>query len=245
MSLAAPEAERTALERIAPLLQAEGYEVIAEPGPADLPSFLADRRPDAIAVGKRPSLLVEVFRKDGTKEAAKISELRSLVKERDDWELRIFYFSSLEPTLSPVPNATAAATIQAARDVLATDPRAAILFAWSILEAVAREKIETAGPRPLNPNALVNLLASEGYLDREQAREMFRLSELRSRVAHGQIDCAATSEDVLHLLSIAESIGQDRKRAVRVIPFSRAVRFICRSRPCDGSSVACPEPIPT
>ena len=210
MNLSAPEAGRTALERIAPLLQAEGYEVIADPGPADLPPFLADRRPDAIAVGKRPSLLVEVFRKDGNKEAAKVSELRSLVKERDDWDLRVFYFSSLEPTLSPVPNATAAAAIRAARDVLAADPRAAVLFAWSILEAAAREKIETAGTRPLNPSALVNLLAGEGYLDQEQAREMLRLSELRSRLAHGQIDCAAAPEDVLHLLSIAERIGQDR-----------------------------------
>ena len=210
MNLSAPEAERTALERIAPLLQAEGYEVIARPGPDVLPPFLGGRKPDAIAVGKHPSLLVEVFRKEGNGEAAKISELRSLVKERDDWELRVFYFSSLEPTLSPVPNAASAATVKAARDVSATDPRAAVLFAWSILEAAAREKIETAGTRPLSPSALVNLLASEGYLDREEAREMFRLSELRSRMAHGQIDCAATTEDVSRLLSIAERIGQDR-----------------------------------
>ena len=91
MSLSARDAEYTALERIAPLLRAEGYEVIAEPGPADLPPFLADRRPDAIAVGKRPSLLVEVFRTEGNKEAGRISELRSLVRDRDDWELRIFY----------------------------------------------------------------------------------------------------------------------------------------------------------
>lgn len=209
MSLSAPEPEWTALERIKPLLQAEGYEVIADPGPAELPPFLAGKRPDAIAVGKRPSLLVEVFRKKENKEAAKISELRSLVKERDDWELRVFYFSSLEPTLSPVPGAAAAAAIQAARDVLATEPRAAVLFAWSIVEAAAREKIGMAGPRPLSPNALVNLLAGEGYLDREQASEMFRLSELRSRIAHGQIDCVATAEDVSRILSVAERIGQD------------------------------------
>ena len=210
MSLSARDAEYTALERIAPLLRAEGYEVIAEPGPADLPAFLADRRPDAIAIGKRPSLLVEVFRKEGNREAAKISELRSLVEERDDWELRVFYFSSVEPMLSPVPNTTSAAAIQAARNVSATEPRAAMLFAWSILEAAAREKIETAGPRPLNPNALVNLLAGEGYIDQEQASELFRISGLRSRVAHGQIDCTAPAEDVSRLLSIAERIIQDR-----------------------------------
>lgn len=210
MSLSAREAENTALERIAPLLRAEGYEVIAEPAAGELPPFLADRRPDAIAVGKRPSLLVEVFRTEGNKEAGRISELRSLVRDRDDWELRVFYFSTLEPVLSPVPNATASAAIQAARNISATEPRAALLFAWSILEAAAREKIETAGSRPLNPNSLVNLLASEGYIDQEQASELFRLSELRSRMAHGQIDCAATTEDVSDLLSIAERIGQDR-----------------------------------
>ena len=127
----------------------------------------------------------------------------------DDWELRVFYFSSLEPSLEPVPNAAMVNAIQAARNISVTEPRAAILFAWSIMEAVAREKIETTGSRALNPSALVNLLAGEGYIDQNQANEMFRLSKLRSQIAHGQLDCVATAEDVSWILSIVEQVGED------------------------------------
>ena len=208
MTLSGPEAERIALDRVVPLLRSEGYEVISEPDPADLPPFLADRRPDAIAIGKHPSLLVEVFKKEGNRELAKIRELRSLLHGHDDWELRVFYFSSLEPMLAPVPNDATANAIEAARTVSATEPRAAILFAWSIVEAMAREKIETTGSRALNPSALVNLLTSEGYIDQNQANEMFRLSKMRSQIAHGQLDCVATMEDVSWILSIAEQIAE-------------------------------------
>lgn len=209
MTLSEPEAERIALDRVTPLLRSEGYEVIPAPGPADLPPFLADRRPDAIAIGKRPSLLVEVFRKDGNRELARVRELQSCIQGHDDWQLRVFYFSSLEPTLQPVPNAATMDAIQAARNVSVIEPRAALLLAWSIMEAVARETIETTGPRALNPNALVNLLVGEGHIDQDQANEMFRLSKLRSAVAHGQLDSATTPEDVSWLLSIAEQVANN------------------------------------
>ena len=203
------DAERITLDRVVPLLRAEGYEVIPEPSPRDLPSFLGEWHPDAIAIGKRPSLLVEVFRKKGSRESRKVHELRSLLADHDGWELRVFYFSSLEPTLRPVADVTTEEAIQAARNVSGIEPRAAMLFAWSILEAVARDKIETAGTRPLNPSALVNLLTGEGYVSQNQANRMFELAKVRSQVAHGQIDFEAPTEDVLWILSIAEQVAVD------------------------------------
>lgn len=203
------DAERITLDRVVPLLRAEGYEVISDPGPDDLPPFLGEWHPDAIAIGKRPSLLVEVFRKEGSRELKKVHELRSLLADHDGWELRVFYFSSFEPTLHPVADVATAEAIQAARNVSGIEPRAAMLFAWSILEAVARDKIETAGTRPLNPSALVNLLAGEGYVDQNQANRMFELAKVRSQVAHGQLDFAASAEDVLWILSVSEELVKD------------------------------------
>lgn len=71
MSLSMSDDERITLDRLVPLLRAEGYEVIPDPGPEDLPSFLGEWHPDAIAIGKRPSLIVEVFRKEGGREPKK------------------------------------------------------------------------------------------------------------------------------------------------------------------------------
>ena len=209
MTPSGPDAERIALDGAFASLRSEGYEVITEPGRNDLPPFLADRRPDAIATGKHPSLLVEVFPKKGNKEPTKIQELRSLLRGHDDWDLRVIYFSSLEQALAPVSNDVAASAIRAARKVSATEPRAALLLAWSAVEAVAREKIETTGSRALNPNSLVNLLVSEGYIDQTQANQMFNLSKMRMQIAHGQLDCEATAEDVAWILSIAEQIAED------------------------------------
>ena len=209
MSLSMSDAERITLNRLVPLLRAEGYEVIPDPGPEDLPPFLGEWHPDAIAIGKRPSLIVEVFRKEGGRELKKVHELRSLLADQDDWDLRVFYFSSLEPVLYPVADVTTTEAIRAARNVAAIEPRAAMLFAWSILEAVARDRIETVGTRPLNPSALVNLLTGEGYVEQSQANRMFELAKVRSQVAHGQLDFAASTEDVLWVLSVSEELVKD------------------------------------
>lgn len=207
MTVSAYEAETIALDRLEPQLAAKGYRVIREPGAGDLPDFLAGRRPDAIAVGRKPCLVIEVFRKDGPTALKEVRDLRALLKGQDDWDLKVYYFSSMEPMLEPVSDAAACDAVAAARSVVETEPRAALLFAWSILEATARLTISAANPRPLNPNALVNLLVGEGYVDQDTGSELFRLAKVRSRVAHGQIDIAPKAEEVRFLLAVAEDVS--------------------------------------
>ena len=173
-----------------------------------MPPFLVGTQPDAIAIGRKPSLLVELIRKDTGTEAGRVRRLRSLVEGQADWELRIFYFSSTEPTLTVVPDADAKAAVEAARNLSGIEPRAALLLAWSIVEAAARRTSEEACSRPLNPRALVNFLAGEGLIDQDQESEMFRLSDVRNRLAHGQLDVAPPEEDISWLLSVAEQVSR-------------------------------------
>ena len=208
MTSHASEAERLAFDRIAPLLQAEGYTLIPQPGHADLPPFLAGMQPDAIAIGRKPSLLVELIRKDRGTEACRVRKFRSLVEGQDGWELRLFYFSSTDPTFTVVPDVDAKAAVEAARHLSGVEPRAALLFAGSIVEAAARRTSEEAGSRPLNPRALVNFLAGEGLIDQDQESEMFRLSDMRNRLAHGRLDVAPPTEDISWLLSVAAQVSR-------------------------------------
>lgn len=207
MPVSAYEAESIALNRLEPLLAAQGYRMIRRPGADDLPSFLAGRRPDAIAVGRKPSLLIEVFGKNSPVALKRVRELRSLLKGQQEWDLKVYYFSSMEPAVRPVSESTAADAAAAARSVVETEPRAALLFAWSILEAAARVRMDAADQRPLNPNVLVNLLVGEGYVDQDKGAELFRLAKVRSQVAHGQIDIAPDTKDVRFLLSVAEDVS--------------------------------------
>ena len=207
MSVPAYEAEAIALDRLEPQLTAEGYRVIRQPAAGHLPDFLAGRRPDAIAVGRKPSLVIEVFQKESSMALKTVRELRSLLKGHEDWDLKVYYFSSMEPVLERVSDAAACDAVAAARSVVETEPRAALLFAWSILEAAARASADTASSRPLDPNALTNLLVGEGYVDQDTGAELFRLAKVRSQVAHGQIDIAPETEDVRFLLAVAQDIS--------------------------------------
>ena len=213
MTVSAYEAESIALDRLEPLLAAKGYRMIRSPGVRDLPPFLAGRRPDAIAVGRKPCLLIEVFGKDGPAALKKVKDLRSLLKGQEDWDLNVYYFSSMEPAVAPVSEATAAGAAAAARNVVETEPRAALLFAWSILEAAARVRMDAANHRPLNPHVLVNLLVGEGYVDQDTGARLFRMAKVRSQVAHGQIDIAPRAEDVHFLLAVAEDVSGNLQAA--------------------------------
>ena len=213
MTISAYEAEAIALDRLAPQLEAEGYRVIRQPAAGDLPDFLAGRRPDAIAVGKKPCLVIEVLRKEGSIALKKVRDLRVLLKGQEDWDLKVYYFSSMEPLLEPVSDAATCDAVAAARSVVETEPRAALLFAWSILEATTRVRTNAADPRPLNPNSLVNLLVGEGYVDQDTGAELFRMAKVRSQVAHGQIDIAPRAEDVRFLLAVAEDVSGNLRAA--------------------------------
>ena len=213
MAVSAYEAESTALNRLEPLLAAKGYRMIRSPGDRDLPPFLAGRRPDAIAVGRKPCLLIEVFGKDSPAAHKRTRDLRSLLKGQQDWDLKVYYFSSMEPAVEPVSEASTADAAAAAYSVAETEPRAALLFAWSILEAAARARMDAANHRPLNPHVLVNLLVGEGYVDQDMGAELFRLAKVRSQVAHGQIDIAPHAEDVRFLLAVAEDVSGDLQAA--------------------------------
>ncbi len=190
------------------LLQAEGYALIPQPGHADLPPFLPGTPPDAIAIGRKPSLLVELIRKDTGTAVCRVCELRSLVEGQDDGELRIFHFFRPSEQLTVVPDADAEAAVEAVRHLSGIEPRAALLLAWSIVEAAARRASEEAGSRPLNPRALVNFLAGKGLIDQDMESEMFRLSDVRNRLAHGQLDVAPPTEDIFWLLSVAEQVSR-------------------------------------
>lgn len=207
MSVSAFQAEQIALEHLESVMRAKGYNIIRHPDPGALPPFLKNVQPDAIAVGRHPSLVLEVFRSEGEIASRRIHRLRDLLREQNDWELRVFYYSSLEPSLYTVPHAVTSDAIEAARRIAEIDSRAALLLAWSVLEAVARSQVGTSDSRALSPPSLVNFLVGEGYINQEPSKEIFRLSRVRSRLAHGQLDVAPSGRDVEMLLLLAEEIS--------------------------------------
>lgn len=198
--------ERAALDEIEPRLRKRGYTLVREPSADQLPGFLEGFRPDAIAVGTVPSLLIEVLRSRGGPSATKVRQISSLLSGRDDWQLEVLYLSSEGAPLTAVPLAEAKAALQQARRLADSEPRAGLLLGWATLEAIARTLEPELASRSLSPGSLVDLLVSNGHLSQSDGAALGKLAETRNALAHGQIDCPITAAQVEHLIKLAEGL---------------------------------------
>lgn len=76
--------ERSALDALEPRWRKMGYSLIREPSPDQLPAFFEHFRPDAIAAGPSPSLVIEVLNAPSRAAETKIDRVRRLLQGRDD-----------------------------------------------------------------------------------------------------------------------------------------------------------------
>ncbi len=83
-------------------------------------------------------------------------------------------------------------------------------MAWSLLEAALRTRDELAGTRLRTAGAVVQTLASHGYIDPDRERSMRALVDLRTRVVHGDLSAEPSAADVEILLSaIEETLAEE------------------------------------
>lgn len=206
MMMSSSEVERVALDEVESKLRPLGYTVVRAPIPDQLPPFLNDVQPDAIAIGPQPSLLIEVFRKEGRAAADKVNRLRARLQGHDDWDLQVFYYSSLEPSLGAVDEKTVEDSVDRVRRLKEAEPSASYLLAWAVLEAVARDRLSEADSRPLSPHSIVSLLMTEGVVSQKVGARLFELAGQRNHLAHGQLDLVPTTDDIEQVLDAVESL---------------------------------------
>lgn len=204
--ISAPIGERTILDEFEPQLLKRGYRLVREPSVDQLPDFLRGVRPDAIAVGANPSLLIEVLRSHGGSSATRVRQLRSLLSGHDDWRLEVLYLSPGGTQVTIVTLETIQDALQQARALAGREPRAGLLLAWSTLEAVVRtlEPSRTLGS--LSSGSLLDLLVSNGHLSQSDSAELRALGKTRNALAHGQIDVSPAPTDVHRLIDIANGL---------------------------------------
>ena len=181
-------AERDALDSIEAKWRARGYTLIRDPRSEQLPAFLRDVRPDAIAVGKMPSVAIEVIEARGPSSTRNLKQIEGLFRDRDDWRLEVVYVPTTFTAVEAVSDATIRETLEQARRLAGAAPKAGLLLAWAGLEAAVRRREPDLADRGLTPGTLIDLVASQGYVRQDQARALMRLGQVRDRLAHGQVD---------------------------------------------------------
>ena len=188
-----PASERDRVREVAAKYEANGYQVILEPGAADLPDFLGGYRPDFIARLGKDTVLVEVKPAASSETMERYRELAETVHARPGWRLDLVLGGQPDSLLLPGPLPVMSAENvtrryqEAERLLQDGHHEAALLIAWAATEAALRllaERNAVTYQRSNTPT-LLKQLVSQGILDRARYQELWDSYKGRSALAHG------------------------------------------------------------
>ncbi|WP_299438707.1 hypothetical protein [uncultured Rhodospira sp.] len=185
-------------------LKDEGYEVFTGRDGSLLPTFLANVRPDLIAMKAGRNLAIDikerrVARPGGVNLSERARQAQVALADHPEWEYQLVSVSpdSLDPDLTATDRRTVEDRLARIDSILrATGPDMALVSAWATLEAAARWRWPERLAQPQMPAHLVGLLASEGYLMLDEERRLREVQNLRNRVVHGDLEVTVSEADV-------------------------------------------------
>lgn len=188
-----------------------GFEFFAHPSREMVPSFLGSYRPDAIAYDHAGGgVVIEVKARPDSSSEPKLSALAKLFQEQSGWTFQVVYDDAgrdAARTYSPAgPDLIREALADLEALVSSGSPRAAFLYGWSVLEAVARELDGTDRP-PVPWRTLIEWLTNEGFLSQDAAGRLRGLLPLRTAVAHGDFASEVGPDEIVSLLGCVRALA--------------------------------------
>ncbi len=200
--------ESEALDEIEGRLTKDGYRLLRSPGRGDLPDFLQDFQPDAIAVGKLPQIVIEVITREHADRlpSSRLGQLQAALTTHSDWTLRVVYANRSRPRLDIAAPSVIRMRATQVRQLSTTDQAAALVIGWSLLEAATRAALPQQAGQALTPATTVELLASLGYITQSQAARLRQTGKQRNLLVHGDMGVTVASSTVEELLSTVESL---------------------------------------
>lgn len=198
--------EREILRLEAEKLESDGYTVVLEPSPSALPDGLRGLRPDAIAIGKEPNLLLEVVSGDQRSEA-KVQQLHKALELISKWKLHIIYAGAkAADQLIPIPLQEIKNSADRIPSVAAQDTRASLMLCWATLEALARALQPGTFPRPQTPGRIIERLAGVAYVTASTAEFLRRMATKRNEFVHGQLRTEVDRQDIDKFVGVLQSL---------------------------------------
>jgi hypothetical protein len=201
--------EADVLDSLLPRYRAEGFNVFVNPSPSILPPFMQTYRPDAVALRSDKKIAIEVVRPSGSS-AQKVQDLQSLFAPQRDWELRVFYVSSLpsEEALAVAPPAAIKGAIQRVLDLKADGHKLpALVMAWAALEALGRALLPDQLRRPQTPERLIEVLASAGCVTPQEADTLRAAISLRNVAVHGGADPEVDDKLLEQFIAVLQTLA--------------------------------------
>lgn len=201
--------ERVVLENLRERYVGEGYAFYEYPGRALVPSFLESYRPDAIAIGPRGRVVIEVKRREASGEESELPRIASLFADHPDWKFVLVYLDDeiqaplAQSSKSQVEDAIGEMETLAAQG----HAKAAFVLGWAVLEAAHRAALnDECRDQPQPPQSVLESLEREGFLDRELAKPLWDRLPLRTAVVHGDLEAEVDERSVGELLRAARQV---------------------------------------
>lgn len=201
--------EQEALDRHEPTWIAQGYKLIREPRPSDLPSFLGRYVPDALLIGANHKVIVEVIHKGSPHAERKVKDLKSLLAGHQDWKLEVVFTGTESAPLPTVGAEALRASLLRVRGLSVSEPEAALLLLWATIEAMARYLEPSRTAKPQSPGRVVELMAAAGHVTPTEASVLRESVQWRNRLIHGDLTVSVTVEQINQVISVVESLLSD------------------------------------
>jgi hypothetical protein len=203
-----------ALERAKARYKTEGYTVKVRPEMGEVPVFLEGYIPDLIARKGGEGVVVAVKPMPPTESDDKRAEFFARkVQQQPGWRFDLHLASprrevvdaAFQPSLDDIRRELDVTRRLASEG----DPRAALIYGWGLLEAVARLSVLGESPdeaRRYRPASVVSSLEAEGLIGEQDAARLMEVAAQRNLVVHGFTKTRVAPADVEFLLNIVETI---------------------------------------
>jgi hypothetical protein len=185
--------EKQRARAIAEEYRNQGYEVIEEPSPGQLPDFLAGYHPDILIRKGDESIIVEVKSRLSLAKDHEVQELARILQQKPHWTFELAVVGEGEQF--PAPEEARPLDRDDILRGIETAGRlfelgffeAALLLAWSTLEATVRLLIEEEGIvlSRLNPSYILKQAVMNGVISRDDYNSLINIMEYRNALIHG------------------------------------------------------------
>lgn len=202
------QAEAEFLKGLRSRYEDQGFTFTIAPDRSVLPAFLASYVPDAIAQKSGQNVAIELKQHQSPAGQRSLQEIRRLFEGHPDWQFHVVYMNSGPLPSITIPPASPAA-IRGRMDEVRTlskdgHQRAALVIAWSLLEAALQSVDGDAASKPRTPGTVVQTLAMNGFISADTERGIRELIQLRNRIVHGDVAAEPTAEHVALVLNAVE-----------------------------------------
>lgn len=161
-----------------------------------------------------PSIIIEILtrRGSGEVEATKIKQLQQLLEGHDDWRLEVVYTTPSSASPGVATPHDIRARFGQIKSLGAIDRPAALIMAWSLLEAACRTALPDRAGRPLTPATAVEFLASLGYIVQSEAETLREAARARNLIVHGDLGQGVSPALLEQVLEVIDALIRHLER---------------------------------